>query len=245
MAEIRDEKIVTKKPLKRGRRPRLKSGKMTDAERAKRYRAKVKRDNPNPRVLAKRIRREARELELAGKAQAVEGLFPVLSADPPWRYATYSANGMDRAADNHYPTMTVEDIAAMRIPVMPDAFLALWATVPMLPEALMVMAAWGFTYRSQCVWVKDRIGTGYWARNQHEILLIGTRGAIPAPSQPWPSVLAAPRGVHSAKPAVFYEMIEAYFPNLPRLELFARGPRDGWSVWGNESEATDALRREA
>ena len=214
----------------------MKRGAMTEAERAKRYRAKVKRDNPSPKILAKRARRTAREIELAGKAQTVEGLFPVISADPPWQFLTYSQNGMDRSADNHYPTMTLEDILAMQIPATPDAFLGLWATAPMLPQALEVMAAWGFVYRSQCIWVKDRIGTGYWVRNQHEILLIGTRGNIPAPSQPWSSVITAPRGAHSEKPAIFYEMIEAYFPNLPRLELFARGPREGWTVHGNESD---------
>jgi N6-adenosine-specific RNA methylase IME4 len=208
---------------------------MTKSERDRRHYLKKKRENPSPKLIAKRARREAREIQLAGQAKAVEGLYPVICADPPWRYTTRSQNGMDRSADNHYPTMTIEDIAALPIPATPVGFMAMWATVPLLPEALTVMAAWKYTYRSQCLWVKDRIGTGFWFRNQHEILLIGTRGDIPAPSQPWPSVITAPRGAHSEKPAIFYEMIEAYFPNLPRLEMFARGPRAGWSVWGNES----------
>ena len=80
------------------------------------------------------------------------------------------------------------------------------------------MPAWGFTYRSHLVWVKDRAGTGYWARSQHELLLIGTRGSVPAPSpgsQP-ASVIEAPVGRHSEKPPIFAEIIEALFPTLPR-----------------------------
>ena len=75
----------------------------------------------------------------------------------------------------------------------------------MLPQALAVMEAWGFEYRTQIIWVKDRIGTGYWFRNKHELLLIGVRGDIPgpAPGSQWPSVIEAPVGFHSAKPEVF------------------------------------------
>jgi N6-adenosine-specific RNA methylase IME4 len=89
---------------------------------------------------------------------------------------------MDRAADNHYPTMTTEQICALEIPAADNCALFLWATAPMLPEALAVMVAWGFTYKSHCIWAKDRLGTGYWFRNQHELLLVGTRGNIPAPA---------------------------------------------------------------
>lgn len=174
-------------------------------------------------------------LSLAGDTK----LYGLIYADPPWRFETYSENGMDRSADNHYPTMSLTDIAALKVPAAEDCVLYLWATVPMLPEALNVMDSWGFQYKSQIVWVKDRIGTGYWTRNQHEILLIGTKGGIPAPaqgSQP-SSVINAPLGGHSEKPAVFAEIIESLFPATPKVELFCRSPRAGWSVYGNESEA--------
>jgi N6-adenosine-specific RNA methylase IME4 len=107
----------------------------------------------------------------------------------------------------------------------------------MLPEALSVMAAWGFTYRSHCVWVKEHVGIGYWLRNRHELLLVGTRGSVPAPAPgtQYRSVIEARVGEHSAKPAAFAEMIEELFPNVPRVELFARAPRFGWDVWGNEA----------
>lgn len=163
--------------------------------------------------------------------------FPVLYADPPWRFEPYSRDtGMDRAADNHYPTMTIEKIKDLPVPSLDDAVLFLWATAPMLVEALAVMEAWGFTYKSQIIWVKDRIGTGYWARNKHELLLIGTKGSIPAPlpgTQP-DSAIVASVSEHSRKPEAFHEIIEKMFPGVPKLEMFARVTRNGWQPWGKE-----------
>src|SRR5262249_3184836 len=107
-----------------------------------------------------------------------------------------------------------------------------------LPQALETMAAWGFVYKSQFVWVKDKLGLGYWARNRHELLLIGTRGHIPAPAPgtQFSSVIVAPRGAHSEKPAIVPERIAAMFPNVPKLEMFARGECVvGFDVWGNEA----------
>jgi N6-adenosine-specific RNA methylase IME4 len=166
--------------------------------------------------------------------------YPVIYADPPWRFEPYSRKtGMDRAADSHYGTMTLEEICALPVRELAadDAILYLWATVPMLPEALKVIEVWGFTYRSNFSWHKDKCGTGYWNRNQHEHLLVATRGRIPAPAPGArvSSVIEAPRGRHSAKPDAAYEMIEDAFPDLPRIELFARARRDGWAAaWGNE-----------
>lgn len=186
----------------------------------------------------KKERRATRERELGVKQTALpQQVFGVVYADPPWSFAPFSKEtGMDRAADNHYPTMSVEKIAAIEVPAADDAVLFLWATAPMLPEALQVMTAWGFTYKSHLIWRKDVVGTGYWARNLHELLLIGVRGKIPAPApgeQP-ASVIDAVRGEHSAKPMVFRKLIEDMFPNLPRIELFAREQSDGWAVWGNQ-----------
>ena len=175
---------------------------------------------------------------LAASEQIGTKLYGVISADPPWRFEPYSREtGMDRAADNHYPTMTTDTICDMTVPSAEDCVLFLWATAPMLPDALRVMNAWGFTYKSHVVWVKDRIGTGYWARNKHELLLIGTRGSIPAPSPgtQFISAIEAVVGQHSAKPAVFVEQIETMFPSLARLEMFCRSPREGWDSWGNET----------
>ena len=105
-------------------------------------------------------------------------------------------------------------------------------------QALELMAHRGFKYVSHYIWNKNKPGTGYWNRNKHELLLIGTRGRIPAPAMgtQWNSVIDAPVGRHSAKPEIFLEMIEGYYPNLPKIELNRRGPaRAGWDAWGNEA----------
>lgn len=124
-------------------------------------------------------------------------------------------------------------------PAADDAVLWLWAVNSLLPEALQVMAAWGFVYVASIVWVKPSIGPGGLVRNRHEQLLIGRRGHVPAPEGPDrpDSVIEAPRGRHSAKPTEAYERIERAYPHLSKCELFARGtPREGWVAWGNEVE---------
>jgi len=184
----------------------------------------------------KRASRAVRELALALKITALpQKRYAVIYADPEWRFETYSPEGkLDTSAENHYPTSSLDDIKARDVPSIsaPDAVLFLWATVPMLPQALEVMAAWGFGYVSHCAWVKDRTGTGYWFLNKHELLLVGTRGHIPAPAQgdQWASVIEAPRGRHSEKPEIFYELIESYFP------------RTGWDSWGLEAPMLDAAQ---
>jgi N6-adenosine-specific RNA methylase IME4 len=201
------------------------------------------------RARIKQIRRAEKEAELGARQAALpaDKRYGVIYADPPWRFEPYtyhceSGLGLDRAADNHYPTMETLSIAQMSVPAAPDCVLFLWATVPMLPQALEVMTLWGFEYRSACVWAKDRIGTGYWFRNNAELLLVGVRGQVPAPApgEQYASLIEAKVGEHSAKPAAFAEMIEEMFPTLPRLELFARAPRLGWDVWGNEAVGANA-----
>lgn len=193
------------------------------------------------KVAAKQERREEREEELADKQRALpETKFGVILADPEWRFEVYSReSGMDRAADNHYPTSATDVIASRPVQdiAADDCVLFLWATVPMLPDALRVMEAWGFAYKSHFIWNKDKIGTGYWNRNKHELLLVGTRGNVPAPAmgEQAHSVIDAPVRLHSEKPASFYLLIENYFPNLPKIELNARRRREGWEPWGLEA----------
>ena len=187
-------------------------------------------------------RRAQRELDLASSQVALPAKrYGVIVADPEWRFEPYSrATGMDRAADNHYPTSVTDVIGERDVGSIAadDAVLFLWATVPMLRDALRVMEAWGFEYKSHAVWDKVHIGTGYWFRNRHELLLVGTKGDIPAPAMgdQFASVMTIARKEHSAKPEQFLELIEQYFPNLPKIELNRRGPaRPGWDVWGNEA----------
>ena len=193
---------------------------------------------------AKKIKRDAREQTLAAKQLALPNKrYGVIVADPEWRFEPWSRHtGLDRAADNHYSTSCTEVIAARDVQSIAadDCVLFLWATGPMLPHALLIMATWGFNYKSHYVWGKDKVGTGFWNREKHELLLIGTRGNVPcpAPGTQWDSLIMAPRGRHSAKPECFLDMIEQYFPTLPKIELNRRGaPRPGWDAWGNEADA--------
>jgi N6-adenosine-specific RNA methylase IME4 len=190
----------------------------------------------------KKEKRAEREQVLAEKIKALpDTKAGVIVADPEWRWEPWSREtGMDRAADNHYPTSVLDVIKSRNVAAIAakDCILFLWATAPMLPHALVVMEAWGFDYKSHYVWAKDKIGTGYWNRNKHELLLIGTRGNVPAPApgSQWDSLIEAPVGKHSEKPEIFLGMIEQYFPNLPKIELNRRGePRSGWDAWGNEA----------
>jgi N6-adenosine-specific RNA methylase IME4 len=195
----------------------------------------------------KRRKKEQRQQEKAAKVAEIAdriaapldslGPFPVIYADPPWRYDY--AEDTTRQIENHYPTMSLDEIKALDIPAADDAVLFLWATSPKLVEALEVMAAWGFEYRTSMVWVKDKIGMGYYARQQHELLLIGKRGALPVPDpedRP-PSVIEGTRSAHSAKPDRGYELIERMYPLAEKCEMFQRRPRNRWAGWGNQAES--------
>jgi N6-adenosine-specific RNA methylase IME4 len=199
----------------------------------------------------KKQRREVRESELAGRQRALpEKRYGVIYADPEWKFEPYSREtGMDRAADNHYPTSELADIKGRDVAAIAaeDCVLFLWATAPMLPQAIEVMEAWGFAYKSHTIWRKAGddglvLGTGYWFRNGHELLMVGTSGKVVAPAmgEQFPSVIDHPALRHSEKPARFAEVIEAYFPNLPKIELNARAARPGWDVWGLEAPDTES-----
>lgn len=197
------------------------------------------------RTVIKKEARDARERDLGSRQRALpDKQYGVIYADPEWRFEPYSRDsGLDRAADNHYPTSATLDIIARPVGKIAakDCVLFLWATAPMLPQALAVMKGWGFDYKTHRVWNKirsgDGRGSGYWFTGEHELLLVGTRGNIPAPATAvGKSVVDAPwQDRHSAKPEVFAVMIEQLYPNLPKIELNARAARPGWDVWGNEA----------
>jgi N6-adenosine-specific RNA methylase IME4 len=162
--------------------------------------------------------------------------YPIIYADPPWRYEHSKTD--NRVIENQYPTMALDDICALPVGdiATADSVLFMWATNPKLAEAMTVIDSWGYVYRTNFVWVKDKIGMGYYARQQHELLLVAARGSVPVPepSNRRSSVVHAPRLEHSHKPTEFYQIIEAMYPEYDRLELFARSARTGWSAWGNE-----------
>jgi N6-adenosine-specific RNA methylase IME4/ParB-like chromosome segregation protein Spo0J len=162
-----------------------------------------------------------------------KGRFGVLYVDAPWQS---QSPGSKWSPEQHYPTMPVAQIKRLAVPAADDSVLFLWAVSALLPEALEVMQAWGFEYRSNIVWDKLSIGLGVWVRHEHELLLIGRRGnqSPPERTRRVRSIIRARRGRHSEKPQQFYELLEQMYPEQSKLELFARRARPGWTSWGNQ-----------
>ncbi|WP_291208961.1 MT-A70 family methyltransferase [Hyphomonas sp.] len=193
------------------------------------------------RNAAKRETRLERIREISkGNGPLPNKRYPIIYGDPAWLHETWTENGKDRSSENHYPCMDLADIQALQLDRIAgdDALLLLWTTVPHLAKALNCLPGWGFEYKSHLAWIKDKIGTGYWFRNQHEILIVATRGDFPAPlmGTQLSSVLQSPVREHSRKPDEIRTWIEQTWPDLPRIELFCREPREGWDVWGNQAQ---------
>lgn len=207
---------------------------------AKTYTLEEAREKIKAQQEAERERKKAeREKAIAEQMKknpekAAQGNFELVLADPPWQYDFSQSDS--RHLDNHYPTTGVEDIIKHKPQTADNCVLLLWATVAKLPEAFEVMKEWGFEYKTNAVWDKEKIGMGYWFRGQHELLLVGTKGTISPPEQDKrvSSVFIEPRGKHSKKPECVYQWIEEAFPHLAKLEMYCRDPRDGWTAWGNE-----------
>ena len=166
-------------------------------------------------------------------------LFSVIYCDPPWKY---SFPGTRRNKPDDYQTMETDDICALKVPAAKDCILYLWAITGRLPDALDVISAWNFTYKTSGIWDKSIPATGCWFRGQHEFLLVGTKGKVsPPPSElRIGSVMRYPRGPHSSKPDQVRDMITKWYPKARKLEMFARPytafwpKHDGWETWGNE-----------
>ena len=160
--------------------------------------------------------------------------YQIIYADPPWQYNFSKSDS--RQIENQYPTMAVEDIKKLVIPSDVNSVLYLWATAPKLLEALEVMKAWGFTYKTHAIWDKEIIGMGYWFRGQHELLLVGVKGKLSPPEQSLrvASVIKVHRTTHSSKPRIVMDLIESWYPTQTKIEIFSRCKRLGWDSWGNE-----------
>ncbi|MGC2650281.1 MAG: MT-A70 family methyltransferase [Candidatus Cybelea sp.] len=208
----------------------------TSRERLKVLARKDANPTLNVRIAAQAIDKK-RILKRATGLSTVAGTFDVLYCDPPWDSGIESqAKGLP------YPTMSLDALKTLPVAqkTAPDSVLFLWVTAPKLPDGLELMRSWGYTYTSNLVWVKPRIGLGRWLRSQHEILLIGKRGNMSPITAP-PSVIAASCMRHSEKPAAVYDLIDKMFPGTRRLELFARNRHDkSWEVWGAEAPVAKA-----
>ena len=174
--------------------------------------------------------------------------FRTILADPPWQFQNRTGKmAPEHRRLNRYGTMRLDDILSLPVRALADdpAHLYLWVPNALLPEGLRVMEAWGFHYKSNLVWHKirkdggpDGRGVGFYFRNVTELVLFGIRGKNArtlAPGRRQVNFLATQKREHSRKPDEMYDIIESCSPG-PCLELFARGTRPGWSVWGNESE---------
>lgn len=179
------------------------------------------------------------------------GQFSLIYADTPWRFALRSSKGEKKSPQSHYQCMSLDDIKALPVASVaaPDCLLFMWATAPMLPQALEVMAAWGFTFKTMGAWAKRSstgakwaFGTGYILRSASEPFLIGTRGRPKVHTKSERNLIVAPVREHSRKPDNTRRMLEAMIPHGDRLEMFAREAADGWTAWGNE---TDKFQRAA
>ena len=176
--------------------------------------------------------------------------FGCILADPPWQFV----NRTGKMAPEHkrlsrYGTMDLATIATLPVASItaPTAHLYLWVPNALLPEGLQVMRAWGFNYKSNIVWHKlrkdggsDGRGVGFYFRNVTEIILFGVRGKNARTLQPGRTqvnYLGTRKREHSRKPDELYDIVEACSPG-ERLEMFARGTRPGWAVWGNQAVGT-------
>lgn len=169
------------------------------------------------------------------------GGFDLIMADPPWSFDNFSAKGERKNAKAHYSCMRLADIKAMPVEILAanDCVLWLWATNPMLPQAIETLAAWGFQFKTAGHWGKMTkngkiaFGTGYILRGAGEPFLIGTRGS-PRTSRSVRSLILAPIREHSRKPDEAFEAAERLMPDARRIELFARQARPGWAAWGDQ-----------
>ena len=176
--------------------------------------------------------------------------FKTIMADPPWQFV----NRTGKMAPEHrrlsrYSTMTLDEIMALPVASVADttSHLYLWVPNALLPEGLAVMKAWGFEYKSNIIWHKirkdggsDGRGVGFYFRNVTEVILFGVRGKNArtlAPGRTQVNYLATRKREHSRKPDEQYDIIESCSPG-PYLEMFARGTRPGWAMWGNQADET-------
>lgn len=191
------------------------------------------------------IRAERRKTLLANVAAPPDNKFQIILADPAWQYQDDGV-GRRGAAESQYPTTSMDALVAMRPMIdrvsASNAMIVMWATSALLPEAIRLMEAWGFEYISSAIWHKTgRMGMGSIFRIDHEFLLVGRRGdglPVATDARDIRSVIPAKPMGHSVKPDELYGIIERFWPDASKIELFARRARAGWTAWGAEARRT-------
>jgi len=187
--------------------------------------------------------RQMKKDQVADKvAELPADKFSVIYADPPWAYNDKQGGAISEsygAAEKHYPSMTMAELKALDVPSMAadNCVLWLWATCPLLEDALELCKAWGFKYKAQFVWDKVKHNMGHYNSVRHELLLVCTKGsATPENVKLFDSVQSIERTEHSRKPEEFRDIINTLYPSGKKIELFRRGDApEGWQTWGNEA----------
>lgn len=177
------------------------------------------------------------------------GAYDLIMIDPPWHMEMYSEAGEAKSPQAHYGTMTLDEIAALPVRDLAreNCRLWLWATTPLLPRQLEVMAAWGFKYSTNAVWAKRTVngkrhfGTGYGGfRNEHEHLLVGTIGSPGEPAnKSIRSIFEGTVREHSSKPESIYDLAARMYPGAVKADVFSRRSRPGWEAWGDQAGIFD------
>jgi N6-adenosine-specific RNA methylase IME4 len=168
-----------------------------------------------------------------GKLPELEGLFDVIAIDPPWPYKReYDPNG-SRVA-NPYPEMELHEIKNIELPLSDNAVVFLWTTHQFLPAAFDILQEWGMQYKATIVWDKEMIGMGAWVRMQCEFCLVGIKGKPFWQNTSYRDILRESRREHSRKPDGFFKMVEQ-ITHGRRLEYFSREARNGWEIFGNDT----------
>jgi len=177
--------------------------------------------------------------------------YQIIYADPPWKFKVWCfGTGRGRLPDNHYPTMTIEELCSLPVKniATKDCVLFIWTTFPKIAdqEVFKVIKAWGFRCKTAAfVWVKqnkdltDWMGLGYWTRGNPEVCLLATRGHPHRVSKSVKQLIVALRREHSRKPDEIRDRIVQLMGNLPRIELFARSKTPGWDSVGLDIDGVD------
>ncbi len=186
------------------------------------------------REIAKAKREEKIEGIATGRIVLPEGKFEIIAIDPPWPYGTdYDPEG--RRAASPYPEMSLEDIAALKLPAAEDSVLWFWTTHRFMRHSFAILDIWGFRDVAILTWRKDRMGLGSWLRSQSEFCIMAVKGKPPVKLTNQTTVIEGALREHSRKPDSFYELVEGLCVGR-KLDYFSREAREGWSQVGNEPD---------
>jgi len=169
---------------------------------------------------------------LENKVPELQGLYDVISVDPPWNYGRVYDPENSRVA-NPYPEMTIDEILKLDLPFADNSILFLWTTHKFLPDAFNIVTQWGFDYKATLVWNKEKMGMGDWFRMQCEFCLFAIKGKPFWSNTTERDIINESRRQHSRKPETFYSMVDKICVGR-KLEYFSREKRDGWDIFGND-----------